>query len=146
LRCTSVSPSMVALLGRAVTGTQLDIAQRATGLVHEPQARSRPRSAAGPVATGSSSSLGSGWRARQRHDNLAVQALPNVRPLCRTLGRGAAVAGKPANRQLLGKRGQVFGGPFYRPEIHGRAVDRLYYKCYRVFAMLSNATMLHFHA
>jgi hypothetical protein len=42
------------------------------------------------------------WFARERHDDLAVQALPDVRH------KAATVAVEPAFRQLLGKGGQVF--------------------------------------
>ena len=49
---------------------------------------------------------------RERHDDLAVQALPDVGH------EAAAVAVKPADRQLLGKGGQVFGGRFIDFEIH----------------------------
>ena len=48
----------------------------------------------------------------ERRDDLAVQALPDVRH------EAAAVAVKPADRQLLGKGGQVFGGRFIDLEVH----------------------------
>ena len=49
---------------------------------------------------------------RERRDDLAVQALPDVRH------EAAAVAVKPADRQLLGQGGQVFGGRFIDLEVH----------------------------
>ena len=52
------------------------------------------------------------WFNRERHDDLAVQALPDV-------GHEAeAVIVEPALRQLLGKRDQVFGGRCIDLEIH----------------------------
>ena len=49
---------------------------------------------------------------RERCDELAVQALPDVRH------KAAAVAVKPADRQLLGQGGQVFGDRFIDLEVH----------------------------
>ena len=46
---------------------------------------------------------------RERHDDLAVQALPDIRH------EAATVTVQPALRQLLGKGGQVFGGSLHRP-------------------------------
>ena len=68
-----------------------------------------------PVATGSSSFVFAerGLRFdRERCDELAVQALPDVGH------EAAAVAVKPADRQLLGKGGQVFGDRFIDLEVH----------------------------
>jgi hypothetical protein len=52
------------------------------------------------------------WFDRECHDDLAVQALPDIRH------EAAAVAVKPADRQLLGKSGQVFGDRFIDLEVH----------------------------
>ena len=49
---------------------------------------------------------------RERHHDLAVQALPDVRQ------EAAAVTVEPALRQLFGKRGQVFGGRLVDFEVH----------------------------
>ena len=68
-----------------------------------------------PVATGSSSLVfaDGGLRFdRERNDELAVQGLPDVRH------EAAAVAVQPADRQLLGKGGQVFAGRLIDLEVH----------------------------
>ena len=49
---------------------------------------------------------------RERHDDLAVKALPDVRH------EAAAVAVKPALRQLFGECGQIFAGRFVDLEVH----------------------------
>ena len=52
------------------------------------------------------------WLDRERHDDLAVQALPDIRH------EAATVTLQPALRQLLGKGGQIFAGCFIDPEVH----------------------------
>lgn len=52
------------------------------------------------------------WFDRERHDDLAVQALPDIRH------EAATVTVQPALRQLFGKGGQVFAGCFINFEVH----------------------------